>query len=265
MSTALFRAKADRSAEPDVLYLSRRKRSTADSWSGSPPHPHWRAYDPPSTLGGHRGHIRNSNLVTFHILSTRPHLADPVHPQYLIFHYPTTCGTESRRELYDDRSVEETWVKLPGGALNMTSFESSRIPNGQFAEIFDPSQTRATASPRTAGRWIHPTTFRDSIGFLLVVPLQRPQRMRHRTAPRNFYIGPRIPRYTLAQRMAGRPDILGEARALGLIRKPMTPGRELPNGHIIFTRSGLAAAHSRRRRVLHLRPRSNISRRCLLL
>src|SRR6266576_5674229 len=111
-----------------------------------------------------------------------------------IYHYLTDTWEENPiPKVYDNRSDEETWVKLPGGrVLNYDLFQSLRVPNGQFAEIFDPVANAwlpASPSDGTAAGFI-PQLSATAIGFELGGALQTPRRMKRRNGTEEvFYIG----------------------------------------------------------------------------
>jgi hypothetical protein len=200
-----------------------------DTWTAIAPHPEQQFGDVPTIL-------LDGDRILAGSLFTR---------NTWIYHYPTDMWEQNPvPKVYDDRSVEETWVKLPGGRiLNYDLFQSIRIPNGQFAEIFDPvtnSWLPASPTDGTAAGFI-PQLSDDSIGFELGgALLQRPQRMRHRDGTEEvFYIGATghtaVYNPSRNEWRAG-PDILGEARGVkGLFGADDAPAAELPNGHIIFT------------------------------
>jgi hypothetical protein len=199
-----------------------------DTWEGIAPHPEPQVGDVPTmVLDGDRilaGSLFNRNTW--------------------VYHYPTDMWEQNPiLKVYDDRSVEETWVKLPGGRiLNYDLFQSIGIPNGQFAEIFDPvtnSWLPASPTDGTAAGFI-PQLSDNSIGFELGGSLlQRPQRMRHRDGTEEvFYIGATghtaVYNPSRNEWRAG-PDILGEARGVkGLFGADDAPAVELPSGHIVF-------------------------------
>jgi len=200
-----------------------------DTWNAIAPHPEQQFGDVPTIL-------LDGDRILAGSLFTR---------NTWIYHYPTDIWEQDPiPKVYDDRSDEETWVKLPGGRiLNYDLFQSIRIPNGQFAEIFDPvANTWLPASPTdgTAAGFI-PQLSDDSIGFELGgALLQRSQRIRRRDGTQEvFYIGATghtaIYNPTRNEWRAG-PDILGEARGIkGLFGADDAPAAELPTGHIIFT------------------------------
>src|SRR5215813_6809531 len=105
-----------------------------DTWMAIAPHPEQRFGDVPTIL-------LDGDRILAGSLTTR---------NTWIYHYQTDIWEQDPiPKVYNDQSDEETWVKLPGGrVLNYDLFQSIRIPNGQFAEIFDPvANTWLPASP----------------------------------------------------------------------------------------------------------------------
>ena len=105
-----------------------------DTWEAIAPHPEPQFGDVPTML-------LDGDRILAGSLNTR---------NTWVYHYPTDTWEQNPiPKVYNDQSVEETWVKLPGGrVLNYDLFQSIRIPNGQFAEIFDPVEnTWLPASP----------------------------------------------------------------------------------------------------------------------
>src|SRR5215813_12786188 len=199
-----------------------------DTWNAIAPHPELRFGDVPTIL-------LDGDRILAGSLTTR---------NTWVYHYLTDIWEQDPiPKVYDDRSQEETWVKLPGGRiLNYDLFQSIRIANGQFAEIFDPvANTWLPASPTdgTAAGFI-PQLSDDSIGFELGgALLQRSQRMRRRDGTEEaFYIGAtgHTAIYNPARNewRAG-PDILGDANGItGSFGADDAPAAALPTGQIIF-------------------------------
>ena len=199
-----------------------------DTWNDIAPHPEQQFGDVPTIL-------LDGDRILAGSLSTR---------NTWIYHYPTDIWEENPiPKVYNDPSDEETWVKLPGGRiLNYDLFQSIRIPNGQFAEIFDPiTNSWESVSPTdgTASGFI-PQLSDDSISFELGgALLQRSQRVRRRDGREEvFYIGAtgHTAVYNPARNewRAG-PDILGEASGFkGLFGADDAPAAELPTGQILF-------------------------------
>ena len=202
---------------------------TSDTWQAIAPHPEPQFGDDPTIL-------LDGDRILAGSLFTR---------NTWVYHYPTdTWEQDPIPKVYNDRSDEETWVKLPGGRiLTYDLFQSLRVPNGQFAEIFDPvANTWLPASPTdgTAAGFI-PQLSATILGSELGGALrQRSQKMRHRNGTEEvFFIGAtgHSAIYNPARNewRAG-PDVLGEARGVtGLFGADDAPAAELPNGHIIFT------------------------------
>ncbi len=153
-----------------------------------------------------------------------------------VYHYTTDTWEQNPiPKFYNDQSDEETWVKLPGGRiLTYDLFQSIRIPNGQFAEIFDPvanSWLPASPTDGTAAGFI-PQLSDDSIRFELGGSLlQRPQRMRHRngTPRKSSILVPRAipPSITLRATNGGQDQtFLVRQKASRACSEPMTPRRQ---------------------------------------
>jgi len=198
-----------------------------DTWTAIAPHPEQQFGDVPTIL-------LDGDRILAGSLFTR---------NTWIYHYPTDTWEQNPiTKVYDDISVEETWVKLPGGRiLNYDLWHSTEIPNGQFAEIFDPVANEwlpASPTDGTAAGFI-PQLSAIVLGHELGGALQTPRRMKHRDGTEEvFYIGAtgHTALYNPARNewRAG-PDILGEARGvMGLFGADDAPAAELPNGHIIF-------------------------------
>ena len=199
-----------------------------DTWSAIAPHPEPAFGDVPTIL------LEGDRILAGSLFT----------PNTWVYHYPTdTWEPNPMPKVYSDQSVEETWVKLPGGRiLNYDVFQSIRIPNGQFAEIFDPaSNTWLPASPSdgTAAGFI-PQLSDDNIGFELGGALiVRPQRMKRRNGNEEiFYIGAtgHTALYNpVRNEWRAGPDVLGEANGVrGLFGADDAPAAELPNGQVIF-------------------------------
>jgi Kelch motif len=134
-----------------------------DTWQGIAPHPEPQFGDDPTILlDGDR--ILAGSLGT---------------PNTWIYHYPTDTWEETPiPKVYNDRSDEETWVKLPGGrVLNYDLFQSLSIPHGQFAEIFDPRANRWVPASPTDGTpaGFIPQLSASNLGFELGGALQEPR------------------------------------------------------------------------------------------
>jgi hypothetical protein len=225
----------------------------ADTWQAIAPHPEPQFGDDPTML-------LDGDRIFAGSLSTR---------NTWIYHYPTDTWEQTPiPKVYNDRSDEETWVKLPGGRiLNYDLFQSLAVPNGQFAEIFDPVANEwlpASPTDGTAAGFI-PQLSSTTLGFELGGALQKPQRLRHRNGTEEiFYLGAtgHTALYNPARNewRAG-PDILGEADGVkGLFGTDDAPAAELPNGHIIFTADAgpLRGTFSPPTRVFLFDPESNI-------
>jgi hypothetical protein len=97
-----------------------------------------------------------------------------------IYHYPTDTWEQTPiPKVYDDRSDEETWVKLPGGRiLNYDLFQSLAIPNGQSRRFSILSQNNGwPRPPRTAPR---PDSFHNFPRRILVSSWVVPSRHHER-------------------------------------------------------------------------------------
>jgi hypothetical protein len=200
---------------------------SSDSWQSIAPHPDQLFGDDPSMLlDGDRilaGSLFTRNTWIYHYLSD-------------------TWEQNPIPKFYNDRSDEETFVKLPGGrVLTYDLFQSLSIPDGQFAEIFDPRENRwlpASPSDGTAAGFI-PQLSSFNLGFEVGGALQTPFRLRHRSgAEEIFYIGATghtaIYNPVKNEWRAG-PDILGDAHGVtGLFGADDAAAAELPNGNIIF-------------------------------
>ncbi len=199
-----------------------------DTWQSIAPHPESQFGDDPTIL-------LDGDRILAGSLFTR---------NTWIYHYLTDTWEENPiPKVYDNRSDEETWVKLPGGrVLNYDLFQSLRVPNGQFAEIFDPVANAwlpVSPSDGTAAGFI-PQLSATAIGFELGGALQTPRRMKRRNGTEEvFYIGAtgHTAIYNpLRNEWRSGPDILGDANGIkGLFGADDAPAAALPSGHIIFT------------------------------
>lgn len=198
-----------------------------DTWAPIAPHPEAHFGDDPTMLlDGDRilaGSLFTRNTWIYHYLDDRWE-ENPI------------------PKAYNDRSDEETWVKLPGGRiLTYDLFQSTRIPDGQFAEIFDPLTNEwqsASPSDGRAGGFI-PQLSASQIGFELGGALQTPRRMKRRNGSEEiFYIG--ATGHTAVynpfrNEWRSGPDILGEVNGIsGLFGADDAPAAALPTGQIIF-------------------------------
>ena len=199
----------------------------SDSWAPIAPHPEAQFGDDPTML-------LDGDRILAGSLFTR---------NTWIYHYlDDTWEQNPIPKAYNDRSDEETWVKLPGGRiLNYDLFQSIRVPNGQFAEIFDPVTNEwqpASPSDGTAAGFI-PQLSASQIGFELGGALQTPRRMKRRNGSEEvFYIGAtgHTAIYNpFRNEWRSGPDILGDANGFkGLFGADDAPAAALPTGQIIF-------------------------------
>ena len=199
----------------------------SDTWAPIAPHPEAQFGDDPTML-------LDGDRILAGSLFTR---------NTWIYHYLDDSWEEKPiPKVYNDRSDEETWVKLPGGRiLNYDLFQSIRIADGQFAEIFDPVANEwqpASPSDGTAAGFI-PQLSGSQIGFELGGALQTPRRMKRRNGSEEiFYIGAtgHTAIYNPARNeWRSGPDILGDANGTtGLFGADDAPAAALPTGQIIF-------------------------------
>ena len=198
-----------------------------DTWAPIAPHPEAQFGDVPTML-------LDGDRILAGSLSTR---------NSWIYHYMDDSWEPNPiPKVYADASNEETWVKLPGGRiLNYDLFQSIRVPNGQFAEIFDPITNEwqsVSPSDGTAAGFI-PQLSATQIGFELGGALQTPRRFKRRNGSEEiFYIGATghtaIYNPTRNEWRSG-PDILGDANGFkGLFGADDAPAAALPSGQIIF-------------------------------
>jgi hypothetical protein len=199
----------------------------SDTWAPIAPHPEAQFGDVPTML-------LDGDRILAGSLSTR---------NTWIYHYLDDIWEPNPiPKIYPDASNEETWVKLTGGhILNYDLFQSIRVPNGQFAEIFDPITNEwqsVSPSDGTAAGFI-PQLSASQIGFELGGALQTPRRMKRRNGSEEiFYIGATghtaIYNPTRNEWRSG-PDILGDANGFkGLFGADDAPAAALPTGQIIF-------------------------------
>ena len=199
----------------------------SDTWAPIAPHPEVQFGDDPTML-------LDGDRILAGSLFTR---------NTWIYHYLDDSWEQNPLpKVYNDISDEETWVKLPGGRiLNYDLFQSTRIPDGQFAEIFDPVTNEwqsASPSDGTAGGFI-PQLSGSQIGFELGGALQTPRRMKRRNGSEEiFYIGAtgHTAIYNpLHNEWRSGPDIVGDANGInGLFGADDAPAAALPTGQIIF-------------------------------
>ena len=199
----------------------------SDTWAPIAPHPEAQFGDDPTML-------LDGDRILAGSLFTR---------NTWIYHYLDDSWEENPiPKVYNDRSDEETWVKLPGGRiLNYDLFQSIRIADGQFAEIFDPVANEwqpTSPSDGTAAGFI-PQLSVTQIGSELGGALQTPRRMKRRNGSEEiFYIGAtgHTAIYNPARNeWRSGPDILGDANGItGLFGSDDAPSAALPTGQIIF-------------------------------
>jgi len=199
----------------------------SDTWASIAPHPEAQFGDVPTML------LDDDRMLAGSLLTRNT----------WIYHYLDDSWEENPiPKVYNDSSNEETWVKLPGGRiLNYDLFQSIRIPDGQFAEIFDPVANEwqsASPSDGTAAGFI-PQLSASQIGFELGGALQTPRRMKRRNGSEEvFYIGAtgHTAIYNPARNeWRSGPDILGDANGItGSFGADDAPAAALPTGQIIF-------------------------------
>ena len=198
-----------------------------DTWAPIAPHPEAQFGDDPTIL------LDGDRILAGSLFSRNT----------WIYHYLDDSWEEKPiPKVYNDRSDEETWVKLPGGRiLNYDLFQSISISDGQFAEIFDPvvnAWQSVSPSDGTAAGFI-PQLSASQIGFELGGALQTPRRMKRRNGSEEvFYIGAtgHTAIYNPARNQwRSGPDILGDANGIkGFFGADDAPAAALPTGQIIF-------------------------------
>ena len=190
----------------------------ANSWSPIAHHPEESFGDDPSML------LSNGKILAGSLFSRNSYLYD----------IATNTWSSAVAKVYDDRSDEESWVKLPDGSVLTYDLFNSVATGGSYAERYIPAtNTWSSVSPSdsTAGGFI-PQLSSDAIGFELG-PLVRLQ------DGRIFAIGATGQTALYApstNTWAAGPDIIG---SLGgnpaVFGADDAPAAVLPSGHVLFT------------------------------
>jgi hypothetical protein len=190
----------------------------ANTWSPIANHPDANFGDDPSML------LSNGKILAGSLVTRNSFLYD----------IATNTWSSAVPKVYNDRSDEEGWVKLPDGSVLTYDLFRSVATGGSYAERYIPStNTWVSISPSdgTASGFI-PQLSSSLLGFELG-PLLRLQ------DGRIFVIGAtgHTALYDpLNNNWAAGPDIIGTLNGnSALFGADDAPAAVLPNGHVIFT------------------------------
>lgn len=193
-----------------------------DKWTPIPNHPEARYGDVPSMLLDHDKILAGS-------LSTR---------NSYVFDLKSRTWSTGPQKFYNDRSDEETWVKLPDGKVMTYDLFQSISTGGAYAEVYDPKTNAWSGRSPSDGsaNGSIPQLSSPAMGYELGAALAM------RTDDKRgavFYTG--ATGHT-ATYLAGTntwvpgPDIMGMLNGnKALFGSDDAPAAALPNGHIIVS------------------------------
>ena len=190
----------------------------ANAWSPIAHHPESQYGDVPSML------LSNGKILAGSLFTSRSYLYD----------IATNTWSPPASKVYNDRSNEETWVKLPDGSVLTYDLFKSIDTNGSYAEKYIPStNTWVSISPSdgTASGFI-PQLSSVQIGYELGGMIRLHD-------GRIFVIGAtgHTAFYTPSTNTwAAGPDIIGTLNGTqALFGADDAPAAITPNGHVLFT------------------------------
>ena len=190
----------------------------ANTWSPIAPHPESLFGDDPSML------LSNGKILAGSLLTRNSYLYD----------IATNTWSSAVPKVYNDRSDEEGWIKLPDGSvLNYDLFQSVAAAGGYAERYIPETNTWVSVSPSdgTASGFI-PQLSSPHVGFELG-PLVRLH------DSRIFVIGAtgHTALYSPSTNTwAAGPDIIGTLNGNpALFGADDAPAAVLPNGHVLFT------------------------------
>jgi hypothetical protein len=188
-----------------------------NTWSPAASHPEPAFGDDPSML------LPNHQILAGSLISRRTYLYD----------IDTDSWGPAIDKVYDDRSDEETWVKLADGSVLTYDLFQSMATDGSYAEKFDPlSKTWISVSPSdgTANGFI-PQLSSNALGAELGPALRLHD-------GRIFIVGAtgHTALYNESTNAwSAGPDVLGTLNGgPALFGADDAPGCIMPNGHVLF-------------------------------
>jgi len=192
--------------------------SVANTWAPIAPHPEANFGDDPSML------LSGGRILAGSLSSRKSYLYD----------IASNAWTFAASKVYDDRSDEESWVKLPDGSVLTYDLFKSIATSGSYAERYIPATNMwvsVSPSDGTAGGFI-PQLSSTQSGFELGPAVRLHD-------GRIFIIGAtgHTALYTPSMNAwSAGPDVIGTLNGSAvLFGADDAPAAVLPNGHVVFT------------------------------